>query len=125
MGKPVPCSSQGHLPGFPLKRQISMQSSAPITAVGPENSRRMGRSVLKLLCMVSLALLATSLACNWFQHSDATSSSLIEKGKADYAARRYSDAENKFHKAIEIHSTAEAHYWLGLALRDSGRRDEA
>lgn len=103
-----------------------MQPSPPITVVVPESSRRMGRGLLKLVYIQCVVLLSITLACRWFSRSDDAAASLIEQGRADYSAHRYGDAERKFRKAIKDYpQNPEAHYWLGLALRDGGKRDEA
>jgi len=103
-----------------------MRSNLPRIVVGNQSPLCVGRNLLKLLYIFLAATLTVTAACNWSQHSGAAFKSLIERGKADYAAHRYSDAEREFRDAVQVHpKSPEAHYWLGLALRDVGRRDEA
>jgi len=79
--------------------------------------------LLHVLAAVSLAV--TLAACTQKNLGSATKSHL-EQGRADYDARRYSDAEREFRHAVQLQrDDPEAHYWLGITLRELGRHDEA
>jgi predicted Zn-dependent protease len=72
------------------------------------------------------AMLASTLSCSLFRNPDAAAKSLLERGKADRDARRYSDAAREFREAVRLQPGNPAgHYWLGITLRDMGQRDEA
>ena len=72
------------------------------------------------------AMLASTLSCSLFRDSDAAAKSLLERGKADRDARRYSDAATEFRDVVRLQpNKPEGHYWLGITLRDMGQRDEA
>ena len=57
---------------------------------------------------------------------DRRTQSLLESGRGEYQARRFDQAEEKFRQvAREQPKNAEAHYWLGMALRRRGQSQNA
>src|SRR5215813_8099899 len=72
------------------------------------------------------AVLASTLSCSQFRSSDAAAKSMLDRGKADYAAQRYSDAARQFREVVRLQpDSPEGHYWLGITLRAMDQQDEA
>lgn len=73
---------------------------------------------------------ASSLACTFVEcrrrGSDAAEQARLDRGRADYQARSYSAAEREFREAVQLQpDNPEAHYRLGITLRELGWSDEA
>jgi Tfp pilus assembly protein PilF len=99
-------------------------SKAPRVGTSPRCARlTLRRLLLALLVAASLAL--TLVACS-FTVSDAAIQALLDRGRAEYKAGHYSAAEREFREAARLQpKNPEAHYQLGISLREQGRQDEA
>ena len=99
-------------------------SRAPRVGTSPRCARLTLRRLL-LTLLVAASLGSTFVACS-FRASDAAVQASLDRGRAEYRAGRYSAAEREFREAARLQpKNPEAHYRLGIALREQGRQDEA
>jgi len=78
-----------------------------------------------LLSLAAGSLVVTLVGCS-LKGSNAAQQAHLDRGRSDYQARHYNAAESEFREAVRLQpNNPEAHYWLGIALRELGRRDDA
>ena len=111
---------------FHAKQLIMRLKSLP--QVRGRRSSRCARYRVRMLfiAILLITIVASTLGCDLFRSSDTAAKAVLDRGLAYYKARHYGDAEREFREVVKLQpDKPEGHYWLGITLRDMGRRDEA